>query len=164
MSTLSAQDLTVPSAVLWDGGLLIIPLFAVSDITLTETYHLPPIGSAGARAIAPVHDSSIRLNGLLVGPARYAMKLALENQAEAGQRGSVAGAITKGAIGGLILVTALTIRTDMQVKELSFSENATRRQTLSVGIGLDHLPRPSGLSKLLDIASIGVGALMDATA
>ena len=69
-----------------------------------------------------------------------------------------------GTVGGLILVTALTIRTDMQIKELSFSENASRRQTLTVGLGLEHLPRPSALSKLLDIASVGVGALMDATA
>jgi hypothetical protein len=164
MSALSSQDFTVPSAVLWDGGALIVPLFAVTEISLTETYHLPPIGSSGARAIAPVHDSSIRLSGLLVGPTRYALKLLLENQAEAAQRGSAAAAIAGGAVGGLVLVTALTIRTDMQVKELSFSENATRRQTLAIGIGLEHMPRPSSLSKLLDIASVGVGALMDATA
>ncbi|MFA7587103.1 MAG: hypothetical protein WCY11_13075 [Novosphingobium sp.] len=164
MSELSAQDFTVPSAVLWDGGLLLIPLFAVTEISLTETYHLPTIGSTGARAIAPVHDSSIRLNGLLVGPGRYGFKLMLENQAEAAQRGSAAAKITGGAIGGLILVTAMTIRTDMQVKELTFSENATRRQTLSLGISLEHLPRPTAIGKLLDIASVGVGALMDATA
>lgn len=164
MSALSSQDFTVPSAVIWDGGLLLIPLFAVTEISLTQTYHLPAIGSAGARAIAPVHDSSVRIAGLLVGPTRYALKLLLENQAEAGQRGSALAAISGGAVGGLTLVTAMTIRTDMQVKELTFSASVGRRQTLSVGITLEHLPRPSGLGKLLDIASVGVGALMDATA
>lgn len=164
MSDLSFQNFTVPSAVLWDGGILLIPLFAVSEMSLTQTYHLPPLGSAGARAIAPVHDSTIRLTGLLVGPSRFVLKLALENQAEAAQRGSAAAAITGGAVGGLVLVTAMTIRTDMQVKDLTFSANANRRQTLSVTIGLDHVPKPSAIGKLLDIASVGIGALMDATA
>lgn len=163
MRELSFQEFTVPSAVLWDGGLLLIPLFAVTQMTLTQSYHLPPIGSAGARAIAPVHDTLVRLSGLLVGPSRFGLKLALENQAETGQRGSAAAAITGGAIGGLVLVTAMTIRTDMQVKELTFSVNSAQRQTLTVGIGLEHVPKPSALGKLLDIASIGVGALMDGT-
>lgn len=164
MSALSFQEGAVPSAVLWDGGLLLIPLFAVSEIALTESYHLPAIGSTGARAIAPVHDSTVRLTGLLVGPSRFALKLALENQAEAGQRGSAAAAFLKGKAGGLILVTSMTIRTDMQVKELSFSVNATRRQTIAVTLSLEHLPRPTAAAKLLDVASIGLGALMDATA
>lgn len=164
MSESSFQQVVVPSAVLWDGGLLLIPLFAVSEISLSQSYHLPAIGSTGARTIAPVHDSSVRLSGLLVGPTRFAMKLALENQAEAGQRGSAASALLKGKVGGLILVTSMTIRTDMQVKELSFSANASRRQTLAVSITLEHLPRPSAAAKLLDFASVGVGALMDATA
>lgn len=162
--SLSFQNFAVPSAVLWDGGLLLIPLFAVTEITLEQTYHLPPLGSTGARAIAPVHDDTVRLSGVLVGPTRYALKLMLENQAEAGQRGSAAAAITGGGVGGLIVVTAMTIRTDMQVKQLSFSANAVRRQTIAVSITLEHVPKPSALGKLLDIASVGLGALMDATA
>ena len=164
MSALSFQEFTVPSAVLWDGGFLIIPLFAVTEIALEQTYHLPPLGSAGARAIAPVHDDTVRLSGVLVGPTRYALKLLLENQAEAAQRGSAIAAYTGGAVGGLVLVTAMTIRTDMQVKQLSFSASAARRQTIAVSITLEHVPKPSALGKLLDIASVGVGALMDATA
>ena len=164
MSALSFQNIAVPSAVLWDGGLLLIPLFAVTEIALEETFHLPPLGSAGQRAIAPVHDDTVRLTGLLVGPSRFALKLLLENQAEAGQRGSAAAAITGGGVGGLILVTSMTIRTDMQVKQLSFSASAARRQVIAVTISLDHVPKPSAVGKLLDIASVGVGALMDATA
>jgi hypothetical protein len=174
MASLSFQDVAIPSAVLWDGAIMLIPLFAVTEISIDSTFHLPPIGSSGMRAISPVHDDTVRLRGLLVGPSRYALKLMLEMQAEAGQRGSAASAIV-GAIGGavgapglgvtgLILVTAMTIRTDMQVKQLSFSANAGRRQVLDVSITLEHLPRPSAASKLLDLASVGVGALMDATA
>lgn len=174
MADLSFQDIAVPSAVLWDGGLLLIPLFAVTEMAVEATYHLPPIGSAGARAIAPVHDDTVRLRGLLVGPTRYALKLLLETQAEAAQRGSAAAAITGaiagavgapgGGFGGLILVTSMTIRTDMQVKQLSFTASAGRRQVLDVSMTLEHVPRPSAVGKLLDLASVGVGALMDATA
>lgn len=164
MSALSFQAFTVPSAVLWDGALLLIPLFAVTEMSLSESYHLPPLGSSGQRAIAPVHDDTVQLTGALVGPTRYALKLLLETQAEAAQRGSAAAAITGGAVGGLVLVTAMTIRTDMQVRQVTFSASASRRQTLGFTMTLEHLPRPSALGKLLDLASVGVGALMDATA
>jgi hypothetical protein len=172
MSNMSFQDYgTLPSALLWDGGVLFIPLWAVSEITLEESFHLPAIGSAGMRAIAPVQDATVRLRALLVGPERFAWKLALETQAEAAQRGSAAAAVTGAladkvgvpglAVGGLVLVTTMTIRTDMQVKSLTFSANIARREALDMSMTLEHLPRPSPLGKLLDVASIGVGALAD---
>ena len=55
----------------------------------------------------------------------------------------------------------MTIRTDMQVQSLTFSASAARRDVLEVSISLAHVPRPSLLGKLLDVASIGVGALAD---
>ncbi|MDB5370568.1 MAG: hypothetical protein JWP20_2126 [Roseomonas sp.] len=161
----------LPSALLWDGGLLFIPLWVVSEITLEESFHLPAIGSTGLKSIAPVQDSTVRLRGMLVGPERFAWKLALETQAEAAQRGSAAAAVVgalAGAVGapglaasGLVLVTTMTIRTDMQVKQLSFAATSTRREVIDVTISLEHLPRPSALGKLLDVASLGVGALAD---
>jgi len=38
-----SRDLTIPSAILSDGGVLLIPLYAVTSMTLSETYHLPPL-------------------------------------------------------------------------------------------------------------------------
>lgn len=168
----SFHDLeALPSALLWDGGVLFVPLWVVSEITLEQTFYLPPIGSTKMRAIAPVQDATVRLRGLLVGPARYAWKLALEQAAEAAQRGSAiagySGALanvtgTPGLqVGGLVLATAMTIRTDMQVKQLTFTATSSRREALDVSITLEHLPRPSPLGKLLDAAAIGVGALAD---
>ncbi|WP_207537831.1 hypothetical protein [Sabulicella rubraurantiaca] len=161
----------LPSALIWDGGLLFIPLWVVSEITLEQTFHLPPIGSAGMRAIAPVKDATLRLRGLLVGPERYAWKLALETQAEAAQRGTAAAALTNAlagavgapglAAGGLVVATSMTIRTDMQVKQLTFAATSARREALDVSLTLEHVPRPSPLGKLLDVAAIGVGALAD---
>ncbi len=163
----------LPSALIWDGALLFVPLWAVSEISLEQSFHLPPIGSTSMRAIAPVQDTTMRLRGLLVGPERFAWKLALEMAAEAAQRGSAAAAITGAiasaasapglAVGGLVVATSMTIRTDMQVKQLTFTATSARRETLDVAISLEHLPRPSPLGKLLDVASLGLGALADFT-
>jgi hypothetical protein len=169
----SFQDYeTLPSALIWDGGAMIVPIFAVTELTLDETFHLPAIGSQGFRAVAPVTDTSVRLKGVLTGKLRYTMKLALETLAESAQRGSVVAAATgaiAGAVGapnvqsgGLVLVTGLTIRTDMQIKSLGFTATASRRETLDVTLNLEHLPRPSSfMAKALDLAAVGVGALTD---
>ena len=104
----------IPSAIISD-GVLPIPIWAVTQISLGETYHLPTIGSTGAKAIVSTHDDTVSLTGLLVGPERYTWKLALETMAEASKRGSALAAMTGGKVGGLILITSMTIRTDMQV-------------------------------------------------
>jgi hypothetical protein len=152
--------LAVPSAIISD-GIVTIPLWAVTQMSLTETYHLPPIGSSGARAVVATHDDTVSLSGVLVGAERFTWKLALETLAESSKRGSALGKFTGGKVSGLILVTSMTIRTDMQVQSLTFSASAARRDVLDVSIALAHMPLPSALGKLLDVASIGIGALAD---
>ena len=39
---------------------LIVPLFAVTSMSLTESYHLPPIGSSQQRMIVAAHDDRSR--------------------------------------------------------------------------------------------------------
>jgi hypothetical protein len=156
------QYANVPSAILSDGLLLTVPLWSVTTIGLSESYHLPPIGATGARSIIGTHDDKVTLSGVLVGEERHAWKLALETLAETGRRGSAIAAMTGGAVSGLVLITAMTIRTDMQVESLSFTATAGKRDVLDVSIGLVHMPKPSALAKLLDVASVGVGALADA--
>jgi hypothetical protein len=150
----------VPSAVLSD-GILVIPLWVVGTMSISETYALPPVGSAGHRAVSSVHDDTLTLGASLVGPERYGWKLGLEQLAEASKRGTALGRFTGGRVGGLILVTSLTIRTDIQVQSLSFSVNAAKREVIDVQMTLAHMPLPSLLGKLLDVASVGVGALAD---
>jgi hypothetical protein len=103
-----------PSAIISD-GLVTVPLYAVTSLSLTESYQLPPIGSSGLKAAVAVHDDTISLSGSLIGDERLAWKLALENLAEVGKRGSALASATGGRVSGLVLVTALTIRTDMQI-------------------------------------------------
>jgi hypothetical protein len=150
----------IPSAIISD-GLVTIPLWAVTSMGLSQAYSLPPIGTSGSRAIISTHDDTISLTGVLVGEERFAMKFALETLAEASKRGSAIEGLTGGAVTGLILVTALTIRTDMQIQNLSFNVNANRRQVIDISISLKHMPRPGSLGKLLDLASIGIAALGD---
>jgi len=150
----------LPSAIISD-GIMPIPIWAVTQMTLTESYHLPAIGSTGAKAIVSTHDDSVSLSGVLVGAERFSWKLALETMAESSKRGSALAAMTGGAVGGLILITSMTIRTDMQVQSLSFTASASKRGVLDVSITMAYMPKPSALGKLLDIASVAVGGLAD---
>lgn len=152
----------VPSAVLSDLAVT-VPLFAVSAMSINESYHLPPLSSSVARQLVDTHDDAIMLSASLIGADRFFFKEALELAAEQSMRGSVLERSTNGAAGGLILVTSLTIRTDIYVKSLSFSVNSQRRDVIDVSMALEHLPRPGILAQILDLAGIGVGTLLDFT-
>ncbi len=151
-----------PSAVLTD-GLVPVLLYAVTAMTLTEAYQLPPIGSSASRALVDTHQDNITLTGLLLGKERFAWKLALETIAESGKRGGAGITAGLSALGmdisGVILVTAMTIRTDLQIQNLTFTASANRRDALEVTVHLAHMPPPGARSKLLDMVSVGVSAL-----
>jgi len=152
----------MPSAILTD-GLVPVLLYAVSAMSINEAYTLPPIGSSAARVLVDTHHDTISLNGLLLGRERFAWKLALETIAESGKRGGAGLTAAAAALGmdisGLILITAMTIRTDMQIQQLSFTANAQRRDAIEVNIQLAHLPPPGARTKLLDMASVAVSTL-----
>jgi hypothetical protein len=158
----SFQDLVVPSAVLADPPLM-VPLFAVTSMSLTEAYHLPPIGSSKQRMIVAAHDDTISLSALLVGRERFTLKFLLETMANLSKRGTITERVFRGAVSGLTLVTSMTIRTDLQIQSLTFGASATRREAIDVSMSLVHVPRPGVLAKVLDVASLGVGALGDLT-
>jgi hypothetical protein len=150
----------MPSAILSD-GLVTIPLFAVSSIVLSETYHLPAIGSSTIRAAVATHDDTITLTGLLVGKERFALKFALETLAEASKRGTALEGLTRGAAGGLVLISGMTVRTDLQIQSLTFTASASRRDVLEVAITLAYMPRPGVLAKLFEAGNVAVRALVD---
>jgi len=150
----------IPSAIISD-GVVPIPLWAVTSINLSETYQLPPLGSTSYKAIVSVHEDKVTLSGVLVGPLRSAWKFVLETLAEASKRGTAISSLTGGKISGLILITSLTIMTDMQIESLTFSVSAQKRDVIDVSIALVHLPTAGFVSKLPDMAGISVGALAD---
>ena len=149
-----------PSAILSD-GLIIIPLYAVSAITLNESYHLPMLASSGFRTAVGTHDDSLSVSGLLVGEDRFRYRFELELLAESSRRGSLVEEVTGGAAGGLVLISSMTVRTDLHVQALSFTASAMRRDVIDVSMLLVHMPRPGALSRLLEIGNLGVRALAD---
>jgi hypothetical protein len=166
VSQASFLDVAGPPAAVLSDGIVTVPLWAVNSLALTEAYQLPPVGSAGMRAVSQVHDDTLTISAMLVGPSRFAWKLALEQLAESSRRGTALAALSAriGArVGGLVLVTPLTIRTDIQVQSLSFTANAGKRDALDVQLTLVHLPLPSLFGKLLEVGDVLVQGLRDAT-
>lgn len=151
---------SVPSAVLAD-GLMFIPLWSVSTLAVAQSFHRPPLGSSYARQLLDTHDDTLTLSAMLVGWDRYIWKEYLEFIAESSLRGSMLETLSNGKAGGLILVTSLTIRTDLYMQGLSFSVNANRRDVIDVTMSLVHLPKPGLLSQVLDLASVAVGTLSE---
>lgn len=151
---------SIPSAVVAD-GLLFVPLWAVTAMSISESYHLPPLASSAARQLVDTHDDTISLTASLVGWDRFILKESLELIAEQSMRGSMLERVSGGQAGGLILITSMTIRTDMYMQSLSFSANAQRREVIDVSMALAHLPRPGPLAQVLDVAAVGVGTLLD---
>jgi hypothetical protein len=150
----------LPSAILTD-GLIPIPLFVVTRMVLSETYSLPPIGTSGFRAAVDNSEDTVSLNALLIGPQRFAWKQGLELLADFSRRGGALARWTKGSVGGLILVTEMTVRLDMHVTELSFTASAQRRDTIDVNISMRHVPQPGPLNLLMDVGHAAVMSLAD---
>jgi len=152
----------MPSAILTD-GLVPVLLYAVTAMTMNEVYQLPPIGSSASRTLVDTHHDTISINGLLLGRERFAWKLALETIAESGKRGGAGLTALLSAAGmdisGLILITSMVIRTDLQIQNLTFGATASKRDAIDVSIQLAHMPPPGARTKLLDMASVGVSTL-----
>jgi hypothetical protein len=153
--------LHTPSAVLSD-GVVPVPLWAVTQLSIEASYFVPQIGGTRRRVAVVSHDDTVSFSAILLGPLRFTWKLALENLAESSRQGTALSRLTGGKLGGLVLITTATIRTDLAVQSLTFAQTAQRRDALEVTMRLLHLPRPGSLAKLLDVSSIGVGALTDA--
>jgi hypothetical protein len=146
----------IPSAIVSDGIAVWIPIYAMTQMTLAESYSFPPIGSTGMRAIIQTHDDTITLRGSLVGDLRYTWKTALELLADSTKRGST-------YVNGVLLVTGMTIRTEMQIQSLVFDNFSAKRHSLDLTLTMVHMPRPKNtIGKLIDAAgSIAIGALGD---
>ncbi|MBH0053127.1 MULTISPECIES: hypothetical protein [unclassified Salinibacterium] len=149
-----------PSAILTD-LVVWVPLFAVERMSLTETYRMPPVGSAGLRAAVGNSDDKVLLSGLLIGELRFAWKQRLELLADFSRRGGSFGMLSGGATNGLFLVTKMAVKLDMQVTSLTFTASAQRRDALEVSIGLQHVPRPGMQHLLVDAGAAAASTTLE---
>ena len=146
------EFLHLPSAVLVDLPLA-IPLFAVSRMTVTESFPLPPVGASAFRTAASPSGESVSLSALLVGPQRLLWKKDLELIAASSRSGGSLGAWTSGYVNGVTLVSTLITRINMQISELTFAASAQRLDTIEVGITMRHVPRQGPVDALVDLGS-----------
>lgn len=150
-----------PSAIL-SNGLLTIPLYAVSTLTINESYVTPATADSVLRTLAGTHTDTISLSGLLLGEERFRYKFELETLAET-SRMLQASFGPGGLLGSVVLITSMTVRTDLQVQSLTFTASATRRQVIDVSLTLVQLDKRGMSGKLIEAASFAVGALADFT-
>ncbi len=154
------KDIGVPSAVI---GMLpvIVPLFSVSTIGLTESYHLPPIGAGGDRVLMDTHDDQFSISAVLPGQMRFVWKELLETLAELSLGWNPYQAATNGTFGGLQLWTSMTLRTDIYIQSLSFTASAQKRKALDVSMTLVHLPRNQNHGLALELGNLAVSTGLD---
>ncbi|WOP18909.1 hypothetical protein [Raineyella sp. LH-20] len=150
----------LPSAVLVDLPLA-VPLFAVSRMSLSESYALPPVGPAAFRVSTSASTDVVSLTALLVGPQRLLWKKDLELVAASSRTGGSLGAWTGGAVAGVTLVSTLVTRTNMQVTELSFTAAAQRLDCLEVSITLRHVPQPGPVDALVDLGATAALSIVE---
>jgi hypothetical protein len=138
----------------------LVPLFAVSNITLNEGYQVARVpGSSLAQLVAPT-TKSISIDAVLVGPERLLIKKALEAMALTSRAlAAVSAPLMK--VAGVPVVSGLTLSTDMQITSLRFTQSNQKRDAIDVSITLEHIPR-SSLSALIGEALdlvLGAGTL-----
>lgn len=132
-----------------------VPLLAVSRISLSEKYSLPPVGDKGLSQSSSKIDREVQIDALLIGDERQPMRLALEAMADLSKTLPLASSL----ISGIPMVAGLTTLLDMQVNSLSFSQSAEEKDVYTVSISLKHCPRPGVMALLSGVtnaaASIG---------
>src|SRR5688572_21518146 len=107
---------------------------------MTEGYAIERIATSSfSQALAPT-AKRISIDAMLVGPDRLVLKKALEALALV-SRALVAAAGPALALGGIPVVSGLTISLDMQITSLSFTQSTQKRDALDVRLELQHVPR-----------------------
>ena len=137
-----------------------VPLFYVQSMVLTEGYKTAKLaGSWWVQLVAP-GAKTIDIEAYLIGDKRMIYKQALEAQALL-TRGAAAVAALD-AFAGITVVSGLTVSTDMQITDLTFTHSIAKgREVLYLAMKLTQVPR-TVLSALLGQA--GDLALAGATA
>jgi hypothetical protein len=158
-------DLPAPAAVV-SNGLVTVPLWAVSSLTLNETQDLPATGGDAQRSQVSRPTGTLSMAAVLVGSDRFAWKLALESLAHpqatlAGRAASAfAGAVSQiTGLDGLVVLTSVAVSANMHLTNLTFSVSAARRDVIDVSLSFVRMPVPAPLGTLLDAAGFAIRAL-----
>jgi hypothetical protein len=135
-----------------------IPLFAVTRITLSENYELPPVGDRGLSQSTGKITRSIQVDATLIGNERHLIRLGLEAMADLSK---TLPALTS-LVSGIPVVAGLTTLLDCQISSLSFSQSSDEKDVFTASISIKHCPRP-GISALISEATNAATAIVGAT-
>jgi hypothetical protein len=122
----------------------VVPLFAVSRISLSESYALPPVGDKGLSQSTAKVTRSVQIEAVLIGDGRHLVRLGLELMADLSKTLPLVSSL----ISGIPMVAGLTTLLDMQIDSLNFSQTAEEKDTFTVSISLKHCPRPGLMAAL----------------
>jgi len=135
----------------------IVPLFFVKKMTINEGYRIARIAdSKFMQAIAPT-VKKIDIEAYLIGPQRLAWKKGLEAMALS-SRALVAATAPVLKSTGIPVVSGLTISLDMQITDLTFTQNNQMRDALDVTLKLEYVPRSSVTAIIGEVADLVLAA------
>lgn len=135
-----------------------IPLFAVTRITLSEAFDLPPVGDRGLSQSTGKITRSLQVEATLIGNERHLIRLGLEAMADLSK---TLPALTS-LVSGIPVVAGLTTLLDCQISNLSFSQSSDEKDIFTASITIKHCPRP-GISALISEATNAATAIVGAT-
>jgi hypothetical protein len=137
----------------------VIPLFSVTQFTLTEGYKTVQLAGSRLTQLTTPSERKMVIEATLVGSKRLLIKKGLEAVALTSRALAVAAAPLM-ALAGVPVVSGLVISLDMQVTELNFIQNNKQRDAIDARITLVQVPRSSIsmiVGEALDVAlAVGV--------
>jgi hypothetical protein len=135
----------------------LIPLFAVTRITLSENFELPPVGDRGLSQSTGKINRTIQVDATLIGDERHLIRLGLEAMADLSK---TLPALTS-LVSGIPVVAGITTLLDCQISSLSFSQSSDEKDVFTASISIKHCPRP-GISALISEATNAATAIVGA--
>jgi hypothetical protein len=136
----------------------VIPLAAVTSFQLKEGYKVAQVAGSStlSQMIAPT-TKTIAIEALLIG-AQRSFRPALEVLALT-NRFLAAAVSPLLQITGIPVVARLGVHLDMQITDLTFTQDNANRDTIKVSIALTHVPRSTEVEAFGIGADLAMGAL-----
>ncbi len=128
----------------------VVPLFAVSRISLSERYELPSYGDKGLSQSTSTVTREVQIEALLIGDSKQVTRLGLEAMADLSKTLPAASSI----LSGIPMVAGLTTLLDMQINNLTFGQSAEEKDVYTVSISLKHCPRPGLMTLLSNVTNV----------
>lgn len=116
-----------------------VPLFAVTNMTLDESFKIPEIGKGDKSQWLGKVGYTVSIQGMLLGPERFYWKAALEVMADLSM--VLTSLVSIPGLGGIPLVSGLTVLADMQITSLRFTQTSQEFGAIGVNISLKHCPK-----------------------